>query len=437
MPRDDDEEEDDRVRASARRARDGGRASRADARARRGADDDDGVHVDSERTSLLASTRGDIERGEGTRAGAEAYASGARARGRFSGDERAKGRRGGDADDVDEEEARRSRRRTGMLIAGAVVMCCCASAVAYGHVTGKLYAFGAAIFGENVSSKPPPPNPPPPNPPPPPPPPSPNPPPNPPPPPKVDCDSSHGDRATGLYQQYNHKCTRSEAVPAGCVGDDGCQFCHIEDSPAAESGATKMCSSWVCDKYGITGCQDVPRDVAKEAVHYDIGDCHVDIGNRNVGRYVFRDWNCANDEGAPSACQRAGETPCRLCMLKSTAEPLDGWPYCPKAVCHHWHLDTGDCPGVDYDVASIGHAKHSHHKTSAVKEDEVDDDNEEEEHHHHHHHHHSTKHESAKNADDDEDSYDEDEDEPLSSKHHSSSRKKSHRGEDEDEESED
>ena len=379
--------EDDRARGDRAWRREGERgASRASARGRR---EDDGVHVDSERTSLLSSTRGDVERGEGAAGGSDAYASDGGARGTARGGDGAKGRRG---DEVgDDDEARQSRKRNGKFIAGAVLMCCCASAVAYGHVTGALYTFGGSFFAPAAPVMPPPP------------------PPSPPPPPKVDCDSSHGDRATGLYQEYNHKCTRSEAVPAGCVGDDGCQFCHIEDSPAAEADTGNLCSSWVCEKYGITGCHGVPKNAAKEAVHYDIGDCKVDIGNRNVGRYVFRDWNCANDEGAPSACQAVGETPCRLCMTKSIDDTLDGWPYCPKAVCHHWHMDSDECPGVDY-VAGMGHAKHSHHKANAVKEEDDDDDSE---------HHHSSKHDSKK-GDDDEDN------EGHSSRHHSSSKKSHH-----------
>jgi hypothetical protein len=218
-------------------------------------------------------------------------------------------------------------------------------------------SFGG-MFGTTPVAPPPPrapPSPPPfpPPPPPNPPPPHPHHPPKPPPPPLVDCDASHGDRATGLYQQYNPQCTLDEGVPANCVGSEGCQFCHLEKSRAAKGGSTEKCSAWVCAKYDVTGCKGIHRDAKAEKKQFDIGDCSNDVGNRNVGRHVFRDWDCANEEGVPSACQKPGKTPCRMCMLKSADDPVNGWPYCPSVVCEDLNIKKHECPGVDY-VAKIG-----------------------------------------------------------------------------------
>ena len=224
----------------------------------------------------------------------------------------------------------------------------------------------------------PPPMPPPmpPMPPPTPPPPHPHHPPRPPPPPRVDCDASHGDRATGLYQQYNKHCTDDEGVPPNCVGTHGCQFCHLAGSQASKSGSgTAKCSSWVCDKYEVSGCEGVETG-AKEK-KYDLGDCSTDVGNRNAGRHVFRDWECADKEGVPSACQKPGETPCRMCMLKSVDDPMDGWPYCPAVVCDDLNIHAKECPGVDY-VAKIGrshhHSKHSKHSKHSHHDEDDDED---------------------------------------------------------------
>lgn len=172
-----------------------------------------------------------------------------------------------------------------------------------------------------------------------------------------------------MYQQYNPECTEDEGVPANCVGSRGCQFCHIENTPAASRGSTEKCSSWVCHKYDVTGCLGVAhRHVKKE---YDVGDCKSDVGNRNVGRHVFRDWDCSNDEGVPSACQKPGKTPCRMCMLKSVDDPLEGWPYCPKAVCEFMDIESKECPGLDY-VPKKHH--HHHSKKSASDEDDSVED---------------------------------------------------------------
>lgn len=155
-------------------------------------------------------------------------------------------------------------------------------------------------------------------------------------------------------------------MPANCVGERGCQFCHLAETPAAKSGSTEKCTAWVCSKYDVTGCLGVAKRSVKK--HYDIGDCKNDVGNRNVGRHVFRDWDCANDEGVPSACQKPGETPCRLCLLKSAESKLEGWPYCPEAVCHFMNIDEEECPGIDY-VPKIS-KKHHHHKKSEDEDEE-------------------------------------------------------------------
>ena len=192
---------------------------------------------------------------------------------------------------------------------------------------------------------PPPPPPPPPFAPPPPPPdaspPPPPRPPSPPPPPKVDCESSIGDRKTGLYQQYNRACAQKEGVPAGCTPSRGCQFCAIEKSQA-DTGVFERCDAWVCDKYGVTGCHGVKRDVKKEKGKADVGTCKADVGNMNAGRFAYIDWDCAEAEGVPSACQTPGKGPCRFCLLKD-AGAMTGWPTCPHEVCKKWELDTGKC----------------------------------------------------------------------------------------------
>ena len=208
-----------------------------------------------------------------------------------------------------------------------------------------------------------------------PPPPHPHHPPKPPPPPLVDCDASHGDRATGLYQQYNPQCTADEGVPANCVGTEGCQFCHLEESRAAKGGSTKKCSAWVCAKYDVTGCKGIHRNKKAEKKHFDIGDCSNDVGNRNVGRHVFRDWDCASEEGVPSACQKPGKTPCRMCMLKSADDPVKGWPYCPSVVCDDLNIKRHECPGLDY-VAKIGKSSKKKHGEKKRDEDEDEDEDE-------------------------------------------------------------
>ena len=169
------------------------------------------------------------------------------------------------------------------------------------------------------------------------------PPPSPPPPPKVDCDSSHGDRKNGLYQQYNKECSAKEGVPGGCQTKT-CQFCSIEGS-AADNGDYDRCAKWVCDKYSITGCDGVKRDKKKESQgreNKDVGDCKADVGNRNAGRHLFLDWDCAEDEGIPSACQTPGKGPCRFCVLKNGNE-MSGWPTCPHAVCKQWDIQSKEC----------------------------------------------------------------------------------------------
>ena len=297
-----------------------------------------------------------------------------------------------------------------------VGLACAAAAcvVGFGFVSLKdskgALALSNAIFGADPPPAPPPPPSPPPSPSPPPPAPPPPPPPkppHPPPPPKVDCDASHGDRSTGLYQQYNPDCLKDEGVPGGCVGEDGCQFCHIADSDAAKSGAaTHRCSQWVCEKYEVTGCKGMSRDETREKKTYDIGDCSTDVGNIDAGRYAFRDWECANDEGVPSACQDPGSTPCRLCMVKSTDDPLDNWPYCPSVVCKDKGLPEHECPGLDY-VAPMGHHHHSHH-------------------HSHHHHARASSSEKLEHAEyDDDDTEERDEHTTSSSSHHHHKSKKS------------
>ena len=214
-----------------------------------------------------------------------------------------------------------------------------------------------------------------------------------------------------MYQQYNPQCTVDEGVPANCVGTEGCQFCHLEKSHAAKGGSTEKCSAWVCAKYDVTGCKGIHRNKKAEKKHFDIGDCSNDVGNRNVGRHVFRDWDCASEEGVPSACQKPGKTPCRICMLKSADDPVKGWPYCPSVVCDDLNIKRHECPGLDY-VAKIG--KSSKKKHGEKKRDEDEDEDEEKKHR-------SKKHSKNKN--------DEDEDEKTSkrSKKHSK-----HRDEDED-----
>ena len=281
-------------------------------------------------------------------------------------------------------------------------------------------SFGG-MFGTTPAAPPPPrapPSPPPfpPPPPPNPPPPHPHHPPKPPPPPLVDCDASHGDRATGLYQQYNPQCTLDEGVPANCVGNEGCQFCHLEKSHAAKDGSTEKCSAWVCAKYDVTGCKGIHRDKKAEKKQFDIGDCSNDVGNRNVGRHVFRDWDCANEEGVPSACQKPGKTPCRMCMLKSADDPVNGWPYCPSIVCEDLNIKKHECPGVDY-VAKIG--KSSKKKRGEKKRDEEDEEEEED-----------TKRKSKKRSKRRDEDEDEDEDEKTSK---SSKKRSKRRDEDEDE----
>lgn len=214
--------------------------------------------------------------------------------------------------------------------------------------TGTAYVRHPALL--KFAQKPPPPPPPPPlapplpppHPsPPPPPPPHPSPPPPPPPPPKVDCESSIGDRRNGLYQQYNRACAQKEGVPAGCTPTRGCQFCAIEKSEA-DTGAFVRCDAWVCDTHGVTGCNGVKRDVKKEKVKADVGDCEADVGNMNAGRFAYVDWDCAEREGVPSACQTPGKGPCRFCLLKD-GTPMTGWPTCPHDVCTKWEIDANKC----------------------------------------------------------------------------------------------
>lgn len=190
---------------------------------------------------------------------------------------------------------------------------------------------------------PPPPNqsPPPPHAPHPPVPPPPTPPPSPPPSPKVDCESSHGDRRNGLYQQYNEECAQSEGVPGGCTNDLGCQFCSIEGS-GTDNGEFDRCTGWVCEKYSITGCHGVKLDAKSEIEKAEVGDCKADVGNRNAGRHTFVDWACSDDEGIPSACQTPGKGPCRFCVL-TNGQPMTGWPVCPHAVCKKWDLPAKQC----------------------------------------------------------------------------------------------
>lgn len=181
----------------------------------------------------------------------------------------------------------------------------------------------------------------------------------------------------GLYQQYNKHCTDDEGVPSNCVGSHGCQFCHLAGSKASKAGSgTAKCSSWVCDKYEVSGCEGV--ETRSKEKKYDLGDCSTDVGNRNAGRHAFRDWECANPEGVPSACQKPGKTPCRMCMLKSVDDPMDGWPYCPPAVCDDLNIHATECPGVDY-VAKIGHSHHhsKHSKHSKHSHHDEDDDEDE------------------------------------------------------------
>ena len=190
---------------------------------------------------------------------------------------------------------------------------------------------------------PPPPNtkPPPPGSPLPPAPPPPPPPPSPPPPPRVDCESSVGDRKNGLYQQYNEECAAKEGVPFGCTSHRGCQFCAIAES-RVDGGDYDLCDKWVCEKYGITGCKGMKRNKKAEKHVAEVGDCKADVGNRNAGRHLFVDWDCAEEEGLPSACSTPRKGPCRYCTLKS-AEQMSGWPRCPKSVCKKWELDGKEC----------------------------------------------------------------------------------------------
>ena len=157
----------------------------------------------------------------------------------------------------------------------------------------------------------------------------------------MDCESSIGDRKTGLYQQYNRACAQKEGVPAGCTPTRGCQFCAIEKSQA-DTGVFERCDAWVCDKYGVTGCHGVKRDVKKEKGKANVGTCKADVGNMNAGRFAYIDWDCAEAEGVPSACQTPGKGPCRFCLLKD-AGGMTGWPTCPHEVCKKWELDTGKC----------------------------------------------------------------------------------------------
>ena len=84
------------------------------------------------------------------------------------------------------------------------------------------------------------------------------------------------------------------------------------------------------------------RDVKKEKGKADVGDCEADVGNMNAGRYAYVDWDCAEDEGVPSACQTPKKGPCRFCLLRD-GTPMTGWPTCPHEVCKHWELDAGKC----------------------------------------------------------------------------------------------
>ena len=313
---------------------------------------------------------------EATRGRARRTREDARAREDAREDEDVERGRGGDAARARGREMGRWRGRVG---AAAAAACVGALALARGGWDG-----GFGIGAESPPAPPmPPPTPPPtpPMPPPTPPPPHPHHPPRPPPPPKVDCDASHGDRAIGLYQQYNKHCTDDEGVPSNCVGSHGCQFCHLAGSKASKEGSgTAKCSSWVCDKYEVSGCEGV--ETRSKEKKYDLGDCSTDVGNRNAGRHAFRDWECANHEGVPSACQKPGETPCRMCMLKSVDDPMDGWPYCPPAVCDDLNIHATECPGVDY-VAKIGHShhhsKHSKHSKHSHRDEEEEEEEEEEE----------------------------------------------------------
>ena len=308
-----------------------------------------------------------IERGARGRRSSSSASSGSGGEGggrRSSSGEKARASRGG---------GEGARRR---FVGGAVAFVACVGGV----MTYARHGSFGGMFGM-MTPAPPPPNPPP-SPPPFPPPPPPNPPPphphhppKPPPPPLVDCDASHGDRATGLYQQYNPQCTADEGVPANCVGTEGCQFCHLEQSRAAKGGSTEKCSAWVCAKYDVTGCKGIHRNKKAEKKHFDIGDCSNDVGNRNVGRHVFRDWDCASEEGVPSACQKPGKTPCRMCMLKSADDPVKGWPYCPSVVCDDLNIKRHECPGLDY-VAKIGKSSKKKHGEKKRDEDEDEDEDE-------------------------------------------------------------
>ena len=322
-------------------------AARAEARG----DDEDADAIERGARGEWSSSSAAASSGSAGEGGGRRSSSGEKARG-------ARGRGGGEG----------ARRR---FVGGAVAFVACVGGV----MTYARHGSFGGMFGM-MTPAPPPPNPPP-SPPPFPPPPPPNPPPphphhppKPPPPPLVDCDASHGDRATGLYQQYNPQCTADEGVPANCVGTEGCQFCHLEESRAAKGGSTEKCSAWVCAKYDVTGCKGIHRNKKAEKKHFDIGDCSNDVGNRNVGRHVFRDWDCASEEGVPSACQKPGKTPCRMCMLKSADDPVKGWPYCPSVVCDDLNIKRHECPGLDY-VAKIG-------KSSKKKRDEDEDEDEDE-----------------------------------------------------------
>jgi hypothetical protein len=199
------------------------------------------------------------------------------------------------------------------------------------------------VFAQRPPPPPPHPSPPPPTQSPPPQPPPPPPPPSPPPPPKVDCESTVGDRANGLYQQYNEECTQSEGVPGGCTSKKGCQFCAIAHSNADEKdNGVARCDAWVCAKYGVTGCVGVRRNKKAERTQAEVGDCKADVGNRNAGRHTYLDWDCAGHEGIPSACQSPGKGPCRFCVLTDGA-PQVGWPTCPKVVCTKWKLKKQQC----------------------------------------------------------------------------------------------
>jgi len=212
--------------------------------------------------------------------------------------------------------------------------------------TGTVYSTYPSLIVLTHKPPPPPPlpSPPPPRKSPPPHPPPPPPPPSPPPPPKVDCESTVGDRKTGLYQQYNEECTQKEGVPLGCTSQKGCQFCSIAHSKAEKNGDSDMprCDSWVCYKYSVTGCQGVKLNKRAERKEAEVGDCKADVGNRKAGRHSYVDWDCAGNEGLPSACQTPGKGPCRFCVLTDGA-PMVGWPSCPRAVCKKWKLKNKQC----------------------------------------------------------------------------------------------